>query len=248
MNTCPYCGTPMANPRRVQCGAPECKRQYRNERQREFQRKYKEKHGYYQTRLYDRGRKKQYTITCQQCGREAVVTKRASRYCSHGCWYEASHAEHAKVALAWKPIIRAPRTAPVAILRPLRRRWFSVCCPECGTWFVTDNPKHQYCTLRCGRRADKAKRRALERDAFVARVRRRDVYERDQWTCQLCGEPVARDEVVPHPKAPTIDHIVPLARGGTHEPANVQLAHYLCNAIKSDGARGVTGDRLSPAA
>ena len=29
---------------------------------------------------------------------------------------------------------------------------------------------------------------------------------------------------------------VPLADGGTHEPANVQCAHYLCNSVKSDGA------------
>jgi 5-methylcytosine-specific restriction endonuclease McrA len=35
--------------------------------------------------------------------------------------------------------------------------------------------------------------------------------------------------------SPTIDHILPLARGGTHEPSNVQAAHFGCNAAK--GAR-----------
>jgi len=45
---------------------------------------------------------------------------------------------------------------------------------------------------------------------------------------------VMRGAVVPHPLAPTIDHVVPLAAGGLHEPANVQLAHFLCNARKSD--------------
>ncbi|MEU0847725.1 HNH endonuclease [Streptomyces flaveolus] len=241
---CPYCGDLMTHPRRVQCGAPECKRQYVNEKQRAFQRRYKEEHGNYHSRLYDRGRPREYTVTCRHCGREAVVTKRAAQYCSHDCWYEASHAKHAQVELAWKPILVAPRAVRVIVLRPLRRRWFSVSCPECSAWFVTDNPNHQYCTLRCSRRAHKAKRRALEREAFVAQVKRRQVYERDQWICQLCRKPVARDEVVPHPKAPTIDHIVPLARGGTHEPVNVQLAHYLCNSIKSDGTWVATGDQL----
>lgn len=47
---CPYCGNPMANPRRVQCGARECKRLYRNERQREFQNQHKAKHGMYYSR------------------------------------------------------------------------------------------------------------------------------------------------------------------------------------------------------
>jgi 5-methylcytosine-specific restriction endonuclease McrA len=45
---------------------------------------------------------------------------------------------------------------------------------------------------------------------------------------------VKRDKVVPHPKAPVLDHILPLAQGGTHEPTNVQCAHFMCNSIKRD--------------
>ncbi|WP_405943184.1 HNH endonuclease [Streptomyces sp. NBC_00207] len=121
----------------------------------------------------------------------------------------------------------------------------------CATPFITDNPRDRHCSPRCGKRADKDKRRALERNAFVAPVNRAQVYERDHWTCQLCREPVMRHEVVPHPQAPTLDHIVPLSRGGTHEPANVQLAHYRCNSIKSDGdwphaSAALSGDRRPP--
>jgi 5-methylcytosine-specific restriction endonuclease McrA len=29
-----------------------------------------------------------------------------------------------------------------------------------------------------------------------------------------------------------LDHIVPLARGGTHEPRNVQVSHARCNNRK----------------
>jgi 5-methylcytosine-specific restriction endonuclease McrA len=50
----------------------------------------------------------------------------------------------------------------------------------------------------------------------------------------LCGEPLAMAEQVPHPLAPTIDHVIPLARGGWHAPDNVQAAHFLCNSRKSD--------------
>ncbi|WP_372515137.1 HNH endonuclease [Streptomyces ortus] len=240
---CPYCGSPMTNPRRVQCGAPECKRQFRNARQAEFQRKHKAEHGVYYSRQYDGDRVKAYRITCIQCGTEAVVTKPTSRYCSHSCWYKASHARHAQVELAWKPLLRAPRLATVILLRPLRRRWFSACCPMCSTWFITDNPRDRNCSRRCSRRAAKDRRRAMERDAFVQHVSRPDVYERDQWTCQLCGEAVLRDEVVPHPQAPTLDHIIALSRGGTHEPANVQLAHFYCNLIKNDGEWADVGRR-----
>lgn len=236
---CRYCGSPMMNPRRVQCGAPECKRRYNSDWQRGFQHQHKAEHGVYYSRQYDKARVKQYPITCAQCGREAVVTKTAAKYCTHSCWYEASHAasrtRHSQVEPAWKPTLRLPRVVTVNVLRPLRRCWYSASCPMCMTWFVTDNPLHRHCSPRCGRRASKDKRRALERGAFVAPVSRPQVYERDQWTCQLCGEAVLREEVVPHPQAPTLDHIIALSRGGTHEPSNVQLAHYYCNMIKNDG-------------
>jgi 5-methylcytosine-specific restriction endonuclease McrA len=233
--SCPYCGGPMLGARRKQCGKPDCKRAFNAERMREWQRNYKAKHGHYQTRLYGHGKKKRYTVVCQHCDRAAEVTKKTARYCSPGCWHHAKHAAHAQVALVTEPLWRSPRPQPVTVLKPLRRRWYGARCPMCFAWFVSDNPRDQNCSPRCGRRAEKDKRRALERNAFVAPVNRTQVYERDQWTCQLCGDPVARAEVVPHPQAPTIDHVLPLARGGTHEPSNVQLAHYLCNSIKSDG-------------
>jgi 5-methylcytosine-specific restriction endonuclease McrA len=235
LNSCPYCGTTLENARRRQCGAAECKRQHVNAWHRDFQRRYKAEHGNYYSRQYDKPRVKTYPIRCARCGVDVAVTKADATYCSHACWYETKHAAHAQIELAWSPQAAPPSIAPVLILKPLRRRWYSAFCTMCAASFITDNPRHQNCSTRCGRRADKDKRRALERNAFVAPVNRTEVYERDQWTCQLCREPVARAEVVPHPQAPTIDHIVPLARGGTHEPANVQLAHYRCNSIKSDG-------------
>lgn len=68
-------------------------------------------------------------------------------------------------------------------------------------------------------------------------VYRSKIFERDGWRCQLCRKPVRRTAVVPHPLAPTLDHIVPLAAGGLHEPANVQTAHFICNSVR--GAGGV---------
>lgn len=241
---CPYCSAPMTNPQRVQCGAPACKLRFHSERQQDFQNKHKAEHGVYYSRQYDKP--KQIPITCAQCGIDAVVTKTTAKYCSHACWYDACHAanvqSHSQVEL-WRPKRRTLRVQVFRIRKPIRRCWYSACCPMCDTWFVTDNPKYQYCTARCGRKATKDRRRALERAAYVAPVSRPQVYARDGWTCQLCQRPVPRTEVVPHPQAPTLDHIIPLSRGGTHEPANVQLAHYLCNSIKSDGVR-VNAGRL----
>jgi 5-methylcytosine-specific restriction endonuclease McrA len=121
------------------------------------------------------------------------------------------------------------------VLPPLRKRWYAGLCACCGEPFIHDQPQTVTCSPPCCRRLAKARRRAIQRNAFVAPVSRRRVFEHDDWTCQLCGEPVERDARVPHPLAPTIDHIVALAVGGSHEPANAQCAHFLCNCLK--GAR-----------
>lgn len=119
-------------------------------------------------------------------------------------------------------------------------RWVMGWCRRCAEAFViADNRMPAgYCSLRCQRRDSKDRRRARKRAAYVAPVSRRKVFERDGWRCGLCGKAVLRTAVAPHPRAPVIDHVIPLARGGTHEPANVQTAHFLCNSIKSDRGGG----------
>lgn len=123
---------------------------------------------------------------------------------------------------------------------PIRKRWFAGRCRVCATSFVSPNLSKtcsDVCTEAVRRAKDaerKQRRRARERAAYVSPVNRYKVFERDAWTCHLCHCPVERDKAVPHPKAPTIDHVIPLARGGTHEMTNVQTACFLCNSIKSD--------------
>jgi 5-methylcytosine-specific restriction endonuclease McrA len=108
-------------------------------------------------------------------------------------------------------------------------------CAECGSAFVCNQPMQVVCTQRCGTKRAGARYDMRKRSQRVEDVWRSKVYERDHWHCQLCNKPVRRDKPVPHPLAPTLDHIVPLARGGEHSYANVQLAHFICNAVKSDG-------------
>lgn len=73
-----------------------------------------------------------------------------------------------------------------------------------------------------------------ERAAAVERIDPASIYLRDRHTCRLCGKRLAMAKTVPHPKAPTLDHILPLAKGGEHTRANVQAAHFLCNSTKGD--------------
>ncbi len=42
------------------------------------------------------------------------------------------------------------------------------------------------------------------------------------------------DAVAPALYSPTIDHVIPLAKGGYDTIENVKAAHFICNSKKSD--------------
>lgn len=118
-----------------------------------------------------------------------------------------------------------------------------VTCRVCDTtWQRWERPgRSVYCSDECSRAAfrdyqkvAKRRRKQVLRDQHDEPIYRRKVYERDNWTCRLCHEPVARDEQVPHPWAPTLDHITPLSLGGRHNYTNVQTAHFICNSRKGN--------------
>lgn len=53
----------------------------------------------------------------------------------------------------------------------------------------------------------------------------RRVFERDGWRCGLCGGHV-------EPEDASLDHVVPLSKGGEHSYANTQCTHWKCNNTK----------------
>ncbi len=69
------------------------------------------------------------------------------------------------------------------------------------------------------------RRKELKKRQFVAPVVFKDIYIRDRGICYLCGQIVPRNQL-------SLDHIIPLSKGGTHEPDNVALAHFSCNSSK----------------
>ena len=80
-----------------------------------------------------------------------------------------------------------------------------------------------------------AVRRARKAGATVESFTHLEVYERDQWVCGICGDPVDKTLSYPHPLSPSLDHVVPLARQGKHSRANTRLAHLNCNVRRGVG-------------
>lgn len=83
------------------------------------------------------------------------------------------------------------------------------------------------------------KHRAEQYGVAYEWVERRRVYERDGWQCQLCQKPIDRTLKAPHRLSASLDHIIPISKGGPHTYANVQAAHLACNTVKGAGRLGV---------
>ena len=76
------------------------------------------------------------------------------------------------------------------------------------------------------------KRRMRLRSALVEVFDRSEIFERDAWVCQLCMELTDRSAIWPDPLMPSLDHIIPVSRGGKHSRANAQTSHLGCNIRK----------------
>lgn len=86
------------------------------------------------------------------------------------------------------------------------------------------------------RRIHQAKRRSIEKDINADSIDPFNIFDRDGWHCYLCGiETPKKLRGTRNDAAPELDHIVPIAHGGTHTVDNVACACRKCNRDK--GAR-----------
>lgn len=69
----------------------------------------------------------------------------------------------------------------------------------------------------------------------TAYEKNRLVIRKTQTVCGICGQPVDFSYKTPHPLSWTVDHIIPVSKGGhPSDLQNLQLAHRWCNRQKSD--------------
>lgn len=69
------------------------------------------------------------------------------------------------------------------------------------------------------------------------------LYERDKGICWLCGGQCDYSADTNDNSYPSIDHIIPIAKGGLDKWNNIKLAHRGCNSVK--GAKFVEGDAVA---
>lgn len=65
------------------------------------------------------------------------------------------------------------------------------------------------------------------------------IFGRDNYICWICGDKADPSAKWPDPRSPTLDHIIPLSKGGADHPNNVACAHAGCNRRKWDSILAV---------
>lgn len=186
---------------------------------------------------------------CVGCGAEFSRQRSSSvdklLYCTKECAYAVRKT---------KAIERAERSEIVRIeVRALRRIARYVerpkktlrPCRTCGDLTIGEMERPRTCAAcknanrKKRKLVEKAKRRARERGATADRIDPLKVFARDKWTCHLCGcKTPAELRGTYEPNAPELDHIIPLAAGGTHTWSNVACCCRKCNIAKSDRPLG----------
>lgn len=118
-------------------------------------------------------------------------------------------------------------------------------CPCCGNLFIpVGNMK--YCSSACAKRINNA----IKKDRRIRKIKHvvvdknitiQRLYERDNGRCYLCGRvcdwSACEDKdgaFIAYDNYPSIDHVIPLSKGGLHAWDNVKLACRGCNNRKSD--------------
>ena len=116
-------------------------------------------------------------------------------------------------------------------------------CKWCGDDFTTDIPNKLTCSEYCSRKRSYKKRdkrinryNTVDNDISLPRL-----YKRDQGICYLCHSKTDPTDIVRYPtyviagpRYPTIEHVIPIAKGGLHAWDNIKLACKQCNSTKSD--------------
>jgi 5-methylcytosine-specific restriction endonuclease McrA len=167
----------------------------------------------------------------QPC-RTCIASKAAARKAERSAWARAHYRKNREAIAAYqRTYYRANRERVIARVR--------------ARYEADPEPQRAWQRAYQRRRPDvsantKHRRRALLRGATAGSVDARAVFLRDGGVCYLCGQPVdptASNRM----ERPSLDHVVPLARGGPHTLDNVRLAHYGCNLRK-----GVRAHRPAP--
>lgn len=198
----------------------------------EKMRRYYAEHG--NRRVEDKKRRaRERAGKCIVCG-ELVLGSRRDRPCHKKC--RASIPDY-----IWRGTPGPAQRRALAVIEKAARGttgggtvWVSGPCAWCGKQFTGQGKAARFCSRTCSYSAKAAKRNPYT--FKPSPVLRLAVYDRDNWTCQVCELPVDPTEHFRSDWAGSLDHIIPQAAMliPDHSESNLRLVHRICNSYRGD--------------
>lgn len=170
---------------------------------------------------------------CPQCKRNEIVERAVIRKTVSEGLKDSRRAEKKEARETSKRIKRAQRFRAAQKL---------MVCEVCGQSLFTNRSNMKTCSKECAKKRENKNpdSRLNQCEVVDYTITLTKLINRDNNVCHICGEPCdsndieARDNgvMVAGNGYPSIDHVIPISKGGNHSWDNVRLAHRICNTIK----------------
>lgn len=154
----------------------------------------------------------EFICKCKICDKEFISNKPTAKYCSKTCTNRGIHKKG-------------------------KYKDYNCTCVVCGKEFkgsrynsktCSEKCNHNYCTAIRKKRYQRLQRLGHYDYSITLEA----VYEKFGGRCNICGKQLSFDSDVLSNDYPSIDHMIPLCKGGYHEWNNVQLLCRHCNFKK----------------
>lgn len=157
-------------------------------------------------------------VKCNSCDTEFLTAFEHQRFCSASCRMTKASATQSRV--------------------------YFYKCDDCQTDFSTSRhlagvsataiTRCKDCQLQRKRVRDRKKTLVRQKAISNPRISVELIAKRDSYLCHLCNEIVDMEIKRTEKMGATIDHILPLSKGGLDTMENVALAHWICNIRKGN--------------
>jgi len=165
---------------------------------------------------------------CECCTKDFVAARQYTKYCSKRCLW--TQKERRKGGRSSADIAAEARQ-----------------CIRCEGTYNSPYPQRVHCSDLC-RELHRKDRGVTLYHGWISQAERAALYERDNYTCWLCNEMCdAGADQQRDGKAPTLDHVIPRSKGGTHDYDNLRTACRSCNSTRSDSGAMSLAELLLPA-
>ncbi len=171
---------------------------------------------------------KSFLRACERCDEKFKVYPSAPnrRFCSAECRKNPSLdsvCENCRKPYKYKP----GRNRGLFCKDSCRIAWFS-------QNFQGENSPHWKGGIRAGFYSKR--RRAVYRKG--ENINHLEVFEYHNWICNICGQDIDPGVRFPDKRAASLEHIIPISKGGQHVWDNVAPAHIECNNKKGNKLPG----------